>query len=83
LSQKSHKVAVLLGIILLSALSLPDRRKGGSGGSRCRRAVRALLGWFKGPLRSGVADAQFVPLNVAQEHCCATRQSPEKCEVMP
>jgi hypothetical protein len=49
LSQKSHKVAVLLGIILLSALSLPDRREGGSGGSRCRRAVRALLGWFKGP----------------------------------
>src|ERR1700680_542134 len=44
LSQKSHKVAVLLGIILLFALSLPDRREGGSGGSRCRRPLELSLG---------------------------------------
>ena len=34
LSQKSYKAAVLLGITLLCALSLPDRREGGSDGSR-------------------------------------------------
>ena len=57
LSQKSHKAAVLLGITLLSALSLPDRREGGSWWLAVPKAVGALLGWFKGPLRPGVADA--------------------------
>src|SRR6202165_5913908 len=49
LSQKSHKVPVLLGIILLSALSHPDRREGGSGGSRCRRPVLLSSAGFKLP----------------------------------
>ena len=49
LSQKSHKVAILLGIILLSALSLPDRREGGSGGSRCRRPLELSSGGSKLP----------------------------------
>ena len=49
LSQKSHKVAILLGIILLSALSLPDRREGGSGGSRCRRPLELSSGGSKFP----------------------------------
>jgi len=49
LSQKSDKVAVLLGIILLSALSLPDRREGGTGGSRCRRPLELSSGGSKFP----------------------------------
>src|SRR5713226_10533325 len=49
LSQKSHKVAVLLGITLLSALSLPDRREGGIGGSRCRRPLELSSGGSKFP----------------------------------
>jgi len=56
LSQKSHEVAVLLGITLLSALSLPDRREGGSRWLAVPMAVGALLGWFRVPLRPGVAD---------------------------
>jgi hypothetical protein len=51
------KVAVLLGITLLSALSLPERREGGSRWLAVPKAVGALLGWFKVPPRSGVADA--------------------------
>src|ERR1700682_1408619 len=49
LSQKSHKVAVLLGIILLSALSFPDRREGGSGGSQYRRPLELSSGGSKFP----------------------------------
>jgi hypothetical protein len=49
LSQKSHKVPVLLGITLLSAFSLPDRREGGSGGSRCRRPLELSSGGSKFP----------------------------------
>ena len=49
LSQKSHKVAVLLGITLLSALSLPDRREGGIGGSRYRRPLELSSGGSKFP----------------------------------
>jgi hypothetical protein len=57
LSQKSHKVAVLIRITLFSALSLPDRRERGSRRPAVPMAVGALLGWFKVPLRPGVADA--------------------------
>ncbi len=49
LSQKSHKVAVLLGITMLSALSLPDRREGGSGGSRYRRPLEFSSGGSSSP----------------------------------
>ena len=47
LSQKSHKVVVLLRITLLSALSLPDRRERGSGWLAVPMAAGALLGCSK------------------------------------
>src|SRR5260370_27186409 len=58
----------LLGIILLSALSLPDRREGGSGGSRCRRPLELSSGGSKFPWGQALRPySQLAPVNVAHE----------------
>jgi hypothetical protein len=68
LSQKSYKAAVLLGFTLLSVLSLPDRREGGSGGSRYRRPLELSSGGSKFPRGQALwTHAKFAPVNVAHE----------------